>query len=84
MVSKFENALVTVGRTGPAQRMTCLDGSGAPVVLTISPGPPDGIRNLLWVHLEAARRLVWTQDELRVIYRLTVCRQGFWDHWGLD
>lgn len=71
MVPAFEKALATVGETGRSQRMICPNGHGVPVVVTVSPGPPDGIRNVVWVHLEKAQRLEWTQDELRAIHNLT-------------
>jgi len=67
----FEDALANVGATGRRQRLICPDTSGTPVVVTLTPGPPDGIRNAIWIHAEQAQRLTWTQDELQAVHQLT-------------
>lgn len=71
MVPSFEKALVAVSLTGKPQRMMCPDGNGVPVVVSVTPGPPEGIRHVVWVHVERAQKLSWSQDELRAVHRLT-------------
>jgi DNA-binding CsgD family transcriptional regulator len=71
LVQEFERSLASVALTGNSARLICPDARGAPHVVTLSPGPPEGIRNVVWVSVERAERLKWSETELRAMHHLT-------------